>query len=779
MEGNKRKTGTNPKAVIGLIAVCLIAVLVSLIFNVYGENSTSISLVKPEKYLADPDNPAQTTQGTVNIKYVDSYGNNIAEQESISGTLGEEYSISRKTINGYRAKGNDPINKKGNYDTTTPTVTFVYEEFSSEVRSSSDGENVVVQVVKDNEDSVNKEYKLKIVTKDGDGNALPNSKYKVTGQNSTVIRDGTDYTGTFVVGSLTVNNTTAEQYTIEQTPVSGYNPLDENVVLTINKTKDSNTGEYFANASVSDVDGVSVTVDENNDEIIVNIINDRIPDPEDDYKVRIEYKINGQLINNVRLGVAEGTGSPVEKTTSAGIINLEDKTVTADGTTTYKISEIEVPEGYDPILGEGVEAIVNVTATLNTATRHFEFSVTKNNIEGLSARLDGNTVVITLSGVKEEDKYDLALKKFISKIDDQEITNREPKVKKAAEGYSYEMNTEMEKAANGQKVTYTLRTFNESERNGEGKIVNELIPKGLVFLPEDSVNIENGWRMYKKVNGNLVEVTDASEAELIATDKIAGTAIPGYNGDAAEGEEVPLSHLDVKAVFVIDESVFSGKENRIIENTAQIEPNDNDNNTDNDITTEKIYVKYFDLQLKKKVKEVKITTPDGNTITKTKNNDELVKIDIPRSKINGTVLDVTYTLTVSNVGEIPGYITDIEDQYPNGMKLAEGSVWTMQDIAAVYTELADIPLNPGESTDVEIKLTWTLTENDIGVKTNVATISSYYNLNGARDITPDNNAEEPLLISVKTGKRTIITLEVIAALVLAIGLVLYIKKRNK
>ena len=57
MEGNKRKIFKNPKAIIGVLAVCLVAILISLAANIYGEGSTSVSLVKPEKYLADPEEP--------------------------------------------------------------------------------------------------------------------------------------------------------------------------------------------------------------------------------------------------------------------------------------------------------------------------------------------------------------------------------------------------------------------------------------------------------------------------------------------------------------------------------------------------------------------------------------------------------------------------------------------------------------------------------------------------------------------------------------------------
>ena len=651
----------------------------------------------------------------------------------------------------------------------------MYEEFSSEVRSSSDGENVTIQVVKDKDDTVNKEYKLKIVTVNSEDEPFPNTEIRVTGQNSTVIRQGTDYTGTYVVGSLTANNTTAEVYHIDQSTPSGYYPV-ETIDLTINKTLDGD--EYMASSSVNDIEGVTTEVDEDNQEIIVKIVRRLRPNPPRPqyFSLKIEYKINGEYIDGVKLNV-NAMGESADFTTEDGIITLGSVPAAIGSNYVFKIKEVSLPSGYDPVMGEGVEGIVTVTANQAGETLNVDYSATTNDVEGLSVNVNGNMVTITISGVKEEDKYDLALKKFISKIDNETIENRAPVVKKTANGYSYEMNTETEKASNGQKVTYTLRTFNESERNGEGKRVNEFIPKGLVFLPEDSVNVENGWKMYKKVDGSLVEVTDPDEAELIATDKLIGTAIPGFGGDVAEGEVADLSYLDVQAVFVVDDSVFTEKENRIIENTAQIEPNDNDDNGDNDTTTEKIYVKYFDLKIEKKIKEVKVTT-DGNTTTKTKVGDELVKVDIPRSKINGAVLDVTYTLTVSNVGEIPGYATDIEDKIPKGMKLVDENGWEGAEEYANYRELSETIINPGESKTFDIKFTWTLSEQDVGLKVNSAQIVTYYNLSGAPDITPDNIAEEPLLIAVKTGKKAIITVEVIAALALATGLVIYIKKKN-
>ena len=189
--------------------------------------------------------------------------------------------------------------------------------------------------------------------------------------------------------------------------------------------------------------------------------------------------------------------------------------------------------------------------------------------------------------------------------------------------------------------------------------------------------------------------------------------------------------------------------------------------------------KKFDLQISKYITKVQAEI-DGKTkiIEKDKNETGLVKVDIPKSKINKSKLEITYTIEVKNIGEVAGYVTEITDDFPDHMELVETSDWILQNNDAISSVFENIVLNPGESQTKDITLTWNLTEENIGLKTNKAIISSYYNNEGIEDETPDNTGEDSILVTVKTGGKFFIGIELVAILVLCVIFVRFKRKNN-
>ena len=189
--------------------------------------------------------------------------------------------------------------------------------------------------------------------------------------------------------------------------------------------------------------------------------------------------------------------------------------------------------------------------------------------------------------------------------------------------------------------------------------------------------------------------------------------------------------------------------------------------------------KIFDLKIEKQIKNIEVNV-DGSVskITK-KNADELVKVDLPKSKVEKTTLTVTYTIKVSNVGELAGYATGIADNIPERMELVEGQdAWEARNNVAVLNKYSNTLLKPGDSFEEDITLKIKLTNNDVGTKINSAEITTYYNDEGVKDNTPDNKTEEPLLITVKTGEEQIIAISAVIALLSATAIVYVIKRKN-
>ena len=189
--------------------------------------------------------------------------------------------------------------------------------------------------------------------------------------------------------------------------------------------------------------------------------------------------------------------------------------------------------------------------------------------------------------------------------------------------------------------------------------------------------------------------------------------------------------------------------------------------------------KIFDLKIEKQIKYIEVNVDGSVSKISKKNADELVKVDLPKSKVEKTTLTATYTIKVTNVGELAGYATGISDNIPERMELVEGQdAWEAMNGVAVSNKYATTKLEPGESLEEDITLRIKLTNNDIGTKINSAEITTYYNDEGVKDKTPDNKAEEPLLITVKTGEESIIAISAVIALLSATAIVYVFKRKS-
>ena len=785
LEENKTK---KILAIISIIAIIAVACMVAISNNgknkVAKEDTKESIATVANKQLNDGDQVAST--GRITVHYQDQNGRDLITPVQHSGEIGTWYEFEPAEIGGYRSNSINPVNRCGYYEFENDEVIFVYTPLGDDYDVSWTNEGVdgadetVINVGVDNIRSTT-EYGLIIITEDENGNVINGTEFKVS-DGDTVVKEGAVQNGKLYVGKVGFNQDKTYTFGIEQTVgVEPYASMEGTATLSTTVQWDNNSKKFkITNSSINN-SKAQVSVNENN-EIVVRILNEERevpPPPESTLNVRIEYKVDGKLVDGVTLGVDSGSGI-VERTTEDGIIYLDDVVVRELGDLIYKVTEISVPDGIIPVMGAGVEGIATITPRLNQEGTGFDFSGTTNNIEGFSISINGGNAVITVSAKAK--KYDLSLKKFIYQIDDEYVENREPKVVMGKDGkYVYQMNDKIEQAANGQKVTYILRTYNESKIDGEGKRVIEYIPRGLKYLPENATNQQFGWKTYKvESDGALVEVTDASKADVIATDSIEGQAIAGFDGNVAEGEKADLSYLDVTAVFEVDESVFTGKENRIIENTASIGKNENDDNSDNDTTTEKIYVKYFDLKTTKYIKTVR-TKNEKKDETKEygeSTDNSVIKVDVPKSQVAKTTLTVTYTIKVENVGEIPGYASKVVDYLPDGFEVVNKTDWKVDGNVATCTKLDSTILMPGESTTVDIVCDWKLSDTQIGSRVNEASITEYENDYHSVDITPDNNDKEEIIAAITTGKTVFVATGIIFGIVAIIAIV-YIRNKRK
>ena len=416
--------------------------------------------------------------------------------------------------------------------------------------------------------------------------------------------------------------------------------------------------------------------------------------------------------------------------------------------------------------------------------------------------------------------FDLALRKFITKVNNTGVTTRIPQVKYDAENnkITYEHTKDPVDVVTSDVVTYTIRVFNEGMKDGYAAEVSDDMPAGLEFLPDNETNKEYRWVMYDKDGNTTDEVSKAVKIRTDYLSKEQGEAkmkedlslkenpylLKAFDGSKEISDENP-DYLDVKVAFKVVEPNTSDK---IIVNSAQISKDtdkdgkdiddidsipDEWNDGEDDQDREYIKLNYFDLALRKWVTQAIVIENGKETVTQTGHTPEqdpepIVKVELNRKKLNKVTVKFRYSIRVTNEGDIAGYAKEVKDYVPAGLKFvaADNPGWTDLGNNVITTNLlADKLLQPGESADVQVLLTWINGQNNMGLKTNVAEISKDYNDRGVpdRDSTPDNKKDgeddiddAPVMLSVSTGKvKTYFALGFTVLVMLAGGIVL-IKK---
>lgn len=201
--------------------------IIALICSIYkNKDSIKIGYSNSEKIELLDSNSVQQ-KGKVIVKYQDNQGKKLQDDLVLSGNLGDVYETQRPEISSYKAYGNDPINKIGNYDLNDIEVVYVYEKENDDVNIINEDNVITVQVIKGQYDK-NEEIKWKIITKSVNEDIIKGANYKITDSNSNVIRNATSYGNELIVGSLTINKEGTDMYSIEQVSApDGYEKLEK------------------------------------------------------------------------------------------------------------------------------------------------------------------------------------------------------------------------------------------------------------------------------------------------------------------------------------------------------------------------------------------------------------------------------------------------------------------------------------------------------------------------------------------------------------------------
>ena len=400
--------------------------------------------------------------------------------------------------------------------------------------------------------------------------------------------------------------------------------------------------------------------------------------------------------------------------------------------------------------------------------------------------------------VVEPNTFDLALKKFIASVNNEELkTNgvydRAPSVDTSKRNgttvtsftYTFASNKTPIKVVNNDIIKYVIRVYNEGGADGYAKQIKDDIPKGLIFLPDNKTNTGNGWYMLDS-SGN--KTTDVNKAVSVVTDEYGfgqskARLLKAFDSDTMANNP---DYFDVEIAFKVGQPEKNNID-RIVINSAEISKNSDDegkespdidskvNNMtpgkpkEDDEDIENIYIKYFDLSLKKWTTQA-IVIEDGKQTTKntghkpTDNPEALVKVEVNKKRIESTVIKFKYTIRVTNEGEIDGAATEISEYVPDGLKFnaSDNPDWKQVNGKVVTTKLKDKILKPGEYADVDITLTWVNSANNVKAMNNIAEISEDYNESGTPDAdsipnnknsNEDDQDDAPVIVTMVTGVK--------------------------
>ena len=179
--------------------------------------------------------------------------------------------------------------------------------------------------------------------------------------------------------------------------------------------------------------------------------------------------------------------------------------------------------------------------------------------------------------------------------------------------------------------------------------------------------------------------------------------------------------------------------------------------------------KIFNMEVNKVIKNAII---DGEI--RTFKNDKFTKLDIPVKKILTGNVKVNYSITVKNTGELKG-TTVLYENIPKYFRMqpSENPDWIIDGNKILSNE---ITLNPGESKELSITLTWINSKENFGTLVNKAGIEKSKNDAGFDETDSEGelqgkNQKATLVLAPKTGLDINKTLKLIGIVTLLTTLV--------
>ena len=394
------------------------------------------------------------------------------------------------------------------------------------------------------------------------------------------------------------------------------------------------------------------------------------------------------------------------------------------GTYYFKLTETQAPQGYFAI-----NKAINIKVVIDEYDDDIDnFPVTAyllddngnevTQISGLS-RIGVNSNTISLVVEDDKENFDLSLRKFITKINETDLTGTSSRVPvldtrpledndPQTTTARYEHSKDVLTLKRGDIITYTIRVYNEGNVDGKVTQITDYLPAGLELVDEEN----DIWQ----TSGNAI--IDGKTVKKITTDALKDITLKAYDpnkhdGDASvwqkAGEDknnqamgsTGLYYLDVQVVCKITDDVQNGD---IIKNIAEItnreggrdidndrlvtwdnehHPGDEDNGgytpgEEDDDDFEQVTVdEVFDLALRKYIISVDGEALTGNDSRVPNENPDISPLNNGYSTANykhrkdpvevKAGSEIVYRIQTYNEGNMDGYVFVIKDYLPDNV----------------------------------------------------------------------------------------------------------------
>ena len=166
--------------------------------------------------------------------------------------------------------------------------------------------------------------------------------------------------------------------------------------------------------------------------------------------------------------------------------------------------------------------------------------------------------------------------------------------------------------------------------------------------------------------------------------------------------------------------------------------------------------KDFDFSINQTIQKITVSNKKG-TKEYTYDNKKLAKVEIHSKQLVGSTIAIEYKIKVTNEGELAGRIYDIIDEIPSKLEFHSelNSGWARTEQYKISnTNMITKDIQPGESIELTLTLTKTLTEDSVGTITNVSSIGTTDNSRHIEEKDLNNNTDKTeVLVQVATGEQ--------------------------